>query len=156
MFPAASPTIPQTPDCKTIHNRGMHPSEGKPSEKLAHERFSETLRASRERASNNNHLGRRDLLGGVSALQKTDLTGPILFLNFCQRCRMVRATYRPLLWDSGCAVAKSAEKFSKVTFTQKMSHCPTLDAQNSQKHVKDNSSCQVLAIYTSHRCFPRL
>jgi len=34
---------------------------------------------------------------------------------------MVPVTYRPLLWDSGCAVAKLAEKFSKVNLTKNVS-----------------------------------
>jgi hypothetical protein len=34
---------------------------------------------------------------------------------------MVPATYRPLLWDSGCAVAKSAEKFSKLASPKNVS-----------------------------------
>ena len=48
---------------------------------------------------------------------------------------MVPVTYRPLLWDSGCAVAKLAAKFSKVNLTKKCLTAATLDAQNSHKYV---------------------
>ena len=48
-----------------------------------------------------------------------------------ERLIMVPATYRPLLWDSGCAVANFAEKFSKVSLTKNCLTVANLDAQNS-------------------------
>ena len=55
---------------------------------------------------------------------------------------MVRATYRPLLWDSACPMAKSAENFWKVSLTKDCLTAATLDARNSQKHVEDHISCK--------------
>jgi len=69
---------------------GLHNNSAKVKEASHHicERCSEPLREGWEGVSINNRApisGEGDLLGGVSALQKTDLTGPILFLNCCQR-----------------------------------------------------------------------
>jgi len=56
---------------------------------------------------------------------------------------MVPAAYRPLLWESGCTVAKLEEKFSKVSLTKKCLTPATLDARNMSKTSK----------YTSRRRF---
>ena len=69
----------------------------------------------------------RSVVLGKLQLAQHFSTNPALLFSGVVACStsdlppMVPVTYRPLLWDSGCAVAKLAEKFSKVNLTKNVS-----------------------------------